>query len=309
MDILITGASGLLGSNLAIAAVDAGARVTAVSRHHALRASSAIRPVLADLARPATAARVVAEHRPDVVIHTAAATDVDACERDPDLAARANTRMAADVAAASAAVGAQFIHISTEAVFGPDRISHAELDPTGPVNAYGASKLAGELAVARADPGALIVRTTIYGWNALAKQSLGEFFVDRLTRGVETPGFADSWMTPILVDDLAGILLALATSGETGLLHVAGDGCISKAEFGRRLATAFGADPDLVRSVRLADASLLARRNPHACLTTDRASALGLASPAVDDGIARFRAGADAGRRDRLRDLLEVHVA
>ena len=252
---------------------------------------------------------MIEEHRPDVIIHTAAATDVDGCERDPAMARRENTEVAGAIARASVAVGARLIHISTDAVFGPDRKTHTEQDPTGPVNTYGASKLAGEAAVAQADPTALIVRTTIYGWNALPKQSLGEFFVDRLGQGLETSGFEDAWMTPILVDDLAESLLALSTTTYAGVLHVVGDGCVCKADFGRRLAVAFGADPALIRSTRLADAALVARRNPWACLSTDRASSLGVRIPDVNGGIARFHAGVDAGRRERLRGLLEVTSA
>jgi len=305
MSLLVTGASGLLGSNLVLAAQDAGLDLIVVSRQHALRSRSGVRPMVADLAKPGVAVELIADKKPTAVIHTAAATDVDACERDPDMADRINRVMSREVAIAAADMGARLVHISTDAVFGDDRLEHREDDPTAPCNRYGASKLAAEREVLAAHPEALVVRTTIYGWNALPKRSLSEFFVEGLARPGEVPGFEDAWMTPILVDDLADRLLTLVRGQASGILHVAGRECVTKADFGRRIAVAFGHEPDRIRPTRLADQHLAAARNPRACLGTDRAVAMGIPIPSVQDGITRFRAGFEGGRPIRLRGLLE----
>jgi len=303
--LLVTGASGLLGANLVVTALDAGLPVAAVSQVHRLRASI-VPNDQADLSEPGVAAALFRRIGPSAVVHTAAATNIDACEADPAHAFRMNQSMAREVAAASASVGARLIHISTDAVFAGDLAGgYAEDDPTEPRNVYGRAKLGGEQAVLAVHPGALVVRTTIFGWNALPKTSLAEWFLDRFRRGARAPGFSDAEMTPILVNDLADRILRLVDMASVGVLHVTGRECIAKADFGRRLARAYGYAPDLVDPVGLDEASLAAPRARRPCLRVERAEALLGRMPTVEDGIARFRRLDEAGFPARLRGLLE----
>lgn len=305
MTLLVTGASGLLGANLIVAALGEGRPLVAVSRTRRVHLPG-VRSYCADLSAPGEAEAIVAEVRPRVVIHAAAATSVDGCEGDPAGAHRLNETMASYVATAARAVRARLIHISTEAVFdGTALRCYAEDDPTLPCNVYGQSKRAGEEAVLTADPDALIVRTTIYGWNAQAKASLAEFFIERLRRGEQVPGFADVLFTPILVNDLADRLLRLAFLDVRGILHVAGRECVSKVEFGQRLARWFGLDPALVVPGSVRDAGLPARRALRPCLCVARAEALLGRLPTVDEGIARFHGLEKDGLPGRLHRLLE----
>jgi dTDP-4-dehydrorhamnose reductase len=301
--LLVTGASGLLGGAIVLASRDRH-EVVAVSGSHLLRAGEGVVPEAADLSTIGVAGELIARHRPDAVIHTAAATDVDGCERDPARATVLNETMAGLVAGAARDAGARLIHISTEAVFDGTAGPYGEDDAPNPLNAYGASKLAGERAVAGALPDATIVRTTIYGWNAQPKRSLAEWFVARLEQGEPAPGFEDAWMTPILVDDLADLLLRMLGRDVHGVLHVTGRECVSKAEFGRRLARAFGYDPALVTPARVVDAGLSAPRALRPCLRVDRAQALLGPLPTVDEGIDRFHHLATTDHRTRLRSLL-----
>ena len=305
MALLITGASGLLGANLVLAALDQGLAV--VAGCHSRRISvHGVRSIVSDLTWPGAASELMATTRPEAVIHTAASIDVGRCETDRGFADRINAQVPAELAAACSDVGARLIHISTDAVFAGDSMSgYSEGDPTMPVNQYGRAKLAGERAVTQACPGALIVRTTIYGWNAQPKESLGEFFVRRLSRGERVPGFEDVWMTPILASDLATQLLRLVRLDAAGVLHVTGRDCVSKAAFGRRIALAFGYNPELIDPVSIRDQPLSAPRPLRPCLRVGRAEGLLGALPTVDDGIERFRQTRDAGLPDRLRSMLE----
>jgi dTDP-4-dehydrorhamnose reductase len=182
---------------------------------------------------------------------------------------------------------------------------YRESDATGPVNEYGRAKLSGERAVLEAYPDALVVRTTIYGWNAQPKQSLGEFFVTRLAKGQRTPGFSDVWMTPILASDLAALLLRLQVLDTRGILHVSGRDCISKGDFGRRVAAEFGYDPKLVDSVSIRDNPLAVVRPMRPCLNVEKAETLLGDMPSVREGISRFRSTRDEGLSRRLQSLLE----
>jgi dTDP-4-dehydrorhamnose reductase len=304
MSLLVTGASGLLGANLVLAARDAGWSITAVSKSSPFRLAGTLSYAV-DLSEPGVAARLFGHVHPRIVIHTAAGTNVDRCEADPEYATRLNHVMAREVAIAARAVGARLIHISTDAVFGMSRQdAYAEEDPTGPCNSYGRSKLAGEAAVIAVDPASLVVRTTIYGWNAQSKASLAEYFVERFRRGEPAQGFVDAWMAPILVNDLADRLLRLAKFNTRGILHVTGRECITKAEFGRRLAREFGFNPNLVLPVSIAEAGLGAMRPRRACLRVSRAEALLGNMPTADEGIARLRQLEEAGIRAQLRHAL-----
>ena len=143
MRVAVTGAGGRLGSAL----VGALTRQKPLSRAVSVEAWS--RPAL-DLDRPETLARLVEARRPDLVLHTAAWTDVDGCARDPEAALLRNGEATRVLARACREAGADLLYVSTNEVFDGRRTDgrpYAEDDPTSPANPYGESKLAGEEAV------------------------------------------------------------------------------------------------------------------------------------------------------------------
>jgi dTDP-4-dehydrorhamnose reductase len=297
--LLITGAGGMLGANLVLDGLAAGHHVIAVDFEHPVR-HTGVESVVVDLSLPGAARDVFAAHRPEWIVHCAAATNVDACEADPQTAFRLNRDMAGQVAMAAHAVGARLAHVSTDAIFDGERGSYTEEDQPHPINVYGASKLEGESVVLAEHPGALIIRTNIYGWNAQAKQSLAEWFLARLEAGQETPGFTDAWFTPILVNDLNDRLFRMLGRRLQGIFHVAGSECISKHRFGVMLAATFGLDAGLVREAASASARLPTRRGPNLGLQVRRAeSTLGAKMPDVESGLMRFRSLRDT----RVRQL------
>ncbi len=304
MTVLVTGAAGLLGASVAITATEAGYAVNAVGSRHRLVAPQ-VDFTTADLSVPGVATELFYRLRPRFVIHTAAATDVDACERDPQFAHRMNETMAAEVASASRAVGARLIHISTEAVYSGSDGPYDKSSAPAPVNVYGASKLAGDRAVIGLYPDTTVVRTTIYGWNALPKASLAEWFLQRFREGRRAPGFEDVWMSPILVNDLADRLLSIMEQAHPGILHVTGRDCLSKAGFGRIVAKTFGFDPDLVEPTSVADAGLVASRARRPCLRVGRAEAWLGPMPSVAQGLDRFLALEKSGYPSRLKAYVE----
>jgi dTDP-4-dehydrorhamnose reductase len=286
--ILITGASGLLGSNLALD-FSQQFEVWGVFKDHQLALPS-VRMIGADLAEARTASMVIGKVKPDLVVHCAAATDIDRCQREPDWAMRLNRNMAAAVAKAAADYGAGLIHISTDAVFSSDQVPHREDDSPAPPNRYAESKLAGENAVLESHQSALVIRTNLFGWNHQpGKLSLAEWFLSNLDAGREVNGFADVMFSPILVNDLGGLLLNLWREGAAGVLHVAGADCISKFAFGRRLAAAFGFDPELVIRSRLDQSDLNAPRTKMLCLDCSKAEKiLGRGMPRLETMLHRF---------------------
>ncbi len=182
---------------------------------------------------------------PDVVIHAAALTDVDACELDEDRALAVNAAGTAHVARASKDVGAHLVYLSTDYVFdGRDPKPYVEDDPVSPLSAYGRSKVAGE---ARAGDGATIVRTSwvcgAHGRNVV-RTVLGLAGQGRTLRFV-----SDQVGQPTFAVDLADQLLRLGAERRPGIWHVTNDGPMSWYGFVRLILEVGGHDPDLVEPI------------------------------------------------------------
>lgn len=304
MRVLITGASGLLGSNLVLAAHDAG---------HQVFATSLTRPIqlpdvswhAADLTSPEESAARMSAVEPDWVIHCAAATDVDQCEADQAWAFALNRDMARNVAEAAREAGAVHVHISTDAVFDGGPGLHAETDEARPINVYGLSKLEGEQAVVDANPKATIVRTNIYGWSPPGRSSLAEWFLEYLRQGKRRPGFTDIQINPLLVNQLADLLLHVLEAGLSGLYHIASRDSITKYKLGVRIAQLFELDADLVQPTESEQAGLRAARPKDLSLQVGKIERdLGVRMPEVKDGVATLRRLEQDGYRERLQDLV-----
>jgi dTDP-4-dehydrorhamnose reductase len=198
------------------------------------------RPEL-DLTQAGNATSAIRDAGPDVIINAAAYTAVDQAEEQRDLAFAINDRGAGEIAAAAASVGARLIHVSTDYVFdGRSDRPLTEGSPTGPLNVYGQSKVAGEEAVRTNCPDALIVRTSwLYSpWG-------GNFVrtVLRLAAEHEELRIVDDQVgSPTSATDLATAVIGIvAREDRTGwgeTYHFAGSEASSWAEFARGIITA-----------------------------------------------------------------------
>jgi dTDP-4-dehydrorhamnose reductase len=209
MRLLVTGAAGMLGTDV-VSAAAAGHDVVAFTRADL------------DITNNEAVHAAVRDTAPDAIINCAAWTDVDRAEAEEDAATLINGDGAGHLAAAAAEVGAHIVHVSTDYVFPGDAGSpYPENAPTGPIGAYGRSKLAGELAVA-AVPDYAIVRTAwVFGPH-------GKNFVDTMLRlgneRDEVTVVDDQLGCPTYTGHLAAALVQIAEQRLRGVLHVAGGG-------------------------------------------------------------------------------------
>ena len=302
--ILVTGASGLLGASVVSHARELGHNVVSLCHNRAFRFPSAqVHKV--DLNDALASRAILMRLKPSIVIHCAAATNVDWCEDHPAEAAQINTASSAMLAMCARELGASFVHISTDAVFDGKRGNYTEADEPKPLNVYAESKLLAEREVLRQHPSALIARVNIYGWNTQNKFSLAESVLSQLAAKKPVPGFTDVQFTPILVNDLAECLLEMLDRELSGLYHVVGSEKISKFEFAQRVALMFGYDPGQVVPTRIADARLRAARAPDMSLNTDKiTAALGRTMPDVESGLRRFHALYQEGYSQKLKSYL-----
>ena len=288
MHLLVTGASGLLGLNLSLKAVEQGHTVTGMV-HSRWMEKVPFDLQQIDLLNSSEAITAIERSQPDAIIHCAALADLNAAEKSPDLAYQINSNVPGTLAEAANRWGVPFVHISTDAVFDGQKGSYVETDPTHPLSVYAQSKLAGETAVQEAYPDALIARVVFYGWSLSGQRSLSEFFFNHLQAGQPVKGFTDTLFCPLYVEDLAGILLEMLSKGLTGLFHVVSPEHLSKYDFGKRLASQFGLDASLIEPVRMADLKRDALRSLNLTLNPGKAqSALGWELPRVDAGLTAF---------------------
>ena len=237
MRVLVTGAGGQLGRELVDACSGAGDDVVACDR------------AVLDVADRDQVLQVVAAAAPDVVVHTAAATNVDGCETDPDRAYAVNTMGTRHVAEAARFVGARVCYVSTDYVFdGTSEVPYREWDVTNPLSVYGRSKLGGESVLTPADA---VVRTSWvcgrYGRN-FVKTVLG-----RAGEGLPLAVVDDQHGCPTFADDLAGMIRRLAAARLPGVFHVTNQGPTTWYGFARDIVAAAGLDVGLVTPITTAE--------------------------------------------------------
>jgi dTDP-4-dehydrorhamnose reductase len=294
MRILVTGASGLLGLNLALEAAsiqDGGLAehtVIGVVNSHRLF-TEAIDVIQADLLLPGVLEGLIDKTQPDWIFNCAALAVVDDCEANPDLAEKLNIELPRKLAKIVARGGARLVHISTDSVFDGQSGGYTEQDDPNPLNVYARSKLAGERAVAEIDPQAIIARVNLFGWSLSGRRSLAEWFFNNLSQGKPMMGFTDVFFCPMLVNDLAQVLMRMAGTGLSGLYHATSPKCASKNDFGVALARNFGLDESLISPVSISDSDLKTMRSPRLTLRCDKLlQALGEPLPDWESGLRRF---------------------
>ena len=272
--ILVTGAGGQLGQFLVPALLGVSATVIAFGARPGVGVDEAV-----DLTDREGTIGAIRAASPAIIIHAAARTDVDGIERDPARGEADNTHATANVADAAEAAGAYLLAVGSDMVFsGSDNAPHDEDSPTGPVSAYGRSKLAAERAVLSRSGSYAVARTAwLYG-------GPGKHFPRTVLRLLRERGeigvVDDEFGNPTFAGDLAEALIAVAARRGNGIFHLVNEGRASRLDLARETARLTGFDPDLVRPISTAmfreRFPLTARRPPDATLRNVRAAELGI---------------------------------
>jgi dTDP-4-dehydrorhamnose reductase len=214
--ILVTGARGLLGTEVVADARARGHVVIALGRE------------ALDVTDAAACRCAMEAQRPDAVIHCAAYTAVDRAESEPELARALNRDATRNVADAAAAQGATMLHVSTDYVFdGRKRTPYLPSDEPAPLSVYGRTKLEGEIAAREAAPGALVVRTS---WLFGGGGGFVSAMLRRAAAGERLRVVDDQCSRPTWAPDAARATLDLLESGAQGTWHVAGGGECTRLE-------------------------------------------------------------------------------
>ncbi len=287
---LVTGAQGFLGAN-------AGIYLRGKARTIGLTRTGATPNLFdegfaGDLTDPDDIAKAIIGRRPSVVLHAAALASHEACEADPALAERINVDATRVLARAAQQAGAQFIYISTDAVFDGARGDYTETDEPSPFSVYGETKLRGEQQALN-ETSALVVRTNFFGWSPSGHRSILEFFVNELSAGHKVKGYTDFVVTSTYAQLLLEAIRRLTERSATGIIHVASSDKLSKYEFGRATAEAFGLHESLIEPMRASTAKQ----------ETSRKRDLSLSTATLERLLAQRPAGQRAGISQAFADV------
>lgn len=287
--ILVTGANGLVGSCAVERLAAGGAEVLAAGRGPK-RFAATVEYVEQDLAEPEALRTLIVRKKPKAVLHCAAMTDVDACERDPLSAWTLNVRSVEAAALGCREASARLVALSTDYVFDGERGPYAEDDAPNPRGVYARTKRAGEeAALLLAGDRAVCRVAVVYSGRPGAKRTFATGVVEKLLANQPVKAFHDQIVSPTLADSGAELCLAVLRSGEQGIFHCAGGSAVSRVEFCTALARKLGAREDLIEPVSLREARLLAPRPLRCALRVDKVRRL--ATPLLlDAALDRFLA-------------------
>jgi dTDP-4-dehydrorhamnose reductase len=272
MKVLVTGAGGMLGHDVMLAAGNAGHDVVGFG-HTEL-----------DIADAGAVVAKLELERPDVVINCAAWTDVDGAEEAEEAATAVNGEAAGSLARAAAGVGASVVYVSSDYVFdGSKATPYVESDQTAPLSAYGRGKLAGEEATAAANKRHFVVRSSwLFG-------IAGGNFVETMLRLASTQNevlvVRDQVGAPTYTWHLAYGIVRLIEGVEFGIHHMAAQGQCSWYEFAREIFEQAKVDCKVLSGTT----EMLGRpapRPPYSVLESQREHPILL--PAWQDGLAAY---------------------
>jgi dTDP-4-dehydrorhamnose reductase len=265
MRILVTGANGLLGGFLVPELVKAGHEVLATGLGPCRLsdvAGGAYRYATLDITDAMMVFESVDSFSPDAIVHAAAVTQADDCEKDPVRCWTVNVTASRFIVDAAKMKRAFMIFISTDFVFDGAMGPYREEDATGPVNYYGCSKLAAEKSVLSASSDSAVVRTVlVYGPSPnMARSSLMGWVARNLREGRTIRVVSDQIRTPTFAGDLARGIRKVVEQKASGLWHLSGRDVLTPYEMAVRTADMLGLDKSLMERVDAATFSQPARR-------------------------------------------------
>lgn len=288
--ILVTGSNGLLGQKITdLALADNSIELIATSRgenRHPVK--NGYHYIDLDIVDPQRLRETVAEYRPDVIINTAAMTNVDACEHDPEGCRKLNVEAVASLVELCEIYGIHLIHLSTDFIFDGKEGPYAEDAEPNPLSLYGQSKWDAEKIIQQSSCKWAILRTIlVYGIVAdMSRSNIVLWAKGALEKGQPLNVVNDQWRMPTLAEDLAQACLLAATQRAEGIFHISGKDLFAIHELVAAVADFWGLDKSLIREVSSSTLSQAAPRPARTGFILDKArSVLGYNPHSFQEGL------------------------
>lgn len=280
--LLVTGASGFLGWNVAQQSAE-GWDVWGVAHRHVEALPGGVHPLVADLTDFPAFAKMLDDVRPEVILHLAAFSNTNFCERHPGQTHALNVEVPERLAYWAGRHGAVLVFVSSGQVFDGRQPPQGPDTPVSPVNAYGRQKAEAERRVRAASANAVVVRVPVmFGWGSPASGSFFTQWVRRLRAGEEVPAFVDE-VRSFLSGRAAALglwaLMAHAVQRPSAvcgrIFHLGGPEAVSRYAFAMQLCEVFDLPKGKIRACRQADVPMPAARPPRIVFDSGAARALG----------------------------------
>lgn len=253
MKLLITGGTGLLGKSiLKFAPPKWNTTITYLKN----KPQNNLKSVMLNLSDLENIKRIIQKAKPELIIHTAAAKDIEWCEANKKEALQINALSTEIIAKESAKIGAKVVYISTDFVFDGNKGDYSEKDEPNPINFYGQTKLIGEEAVLK-HPKNIVIRTNFYGIDPIPeKPSFASFILNSLKSGKEITTATDQYCNQIFADQLSECILNVCEKEQRGIFNIACTDTASRHEFALFVCDVFDLDKNLVKKAKLKDLSI-----------------------------------------------------
>jgi len=267
--LLITGASGLLGTKLCEIALRKNHEVySAYSQHRPLYGT----PVKLDILDLKAEQQILDKIKPQGVVHAAALTNVDKCEMEKELAWKTNVEATTNLVRLCKEHDAYLVYVSTDYVFNGEKGTYKEMDDPAPINHYGLTKLKGEEAVQTLNKYCIVRGSVIYGSTpATGKTNFALWLLDKLRKKEEVKIITDQWNSPTLNVSMAEMILQILEKRVNGIFHLAGATRLSRYEFAEHLAETFNLDPKYIKPVQTEHIKWIAKRPKDSSLDVNKA--------------------------------------
>jgi dTDP-4-dehydrorhamnose reductase len=286
---IVTGASGLFGSCLVELALKEGFEVYSGYYEHLVNIGH---PFKLNVTNSGAIMNTFSRIRPDIVVHAAALTDVDLCERDKVFAYQTNIDGTRNIIDACRRFGVYLVYISTDYVFQGDKGMYKEDDSCSPVNYYGNSKLESEKLVKSSGLDYLVVRASvIFGSRpALGKVNFALWALEKLRKEETIHILVDQFISPTLNSSLAEMVLEAVNRWFTGVYHMSGATRLSRFDFVTKLAEIFDLDRLLIRPAKMGDMNWFAMRPNDSSLDVRKATSQLRHKPLnIDEAVRRLK--------------------
>ena len=236
--------------------------------------------------------------KPDIIINTAAITNVDYCEKFEKNAFDVNVTGTKNIAKIAEKLGSKLIHISTDAVFSGSKKFYVEEDKPNPISVYGKTKLESEKIISKVNDSVILRPSVLFGWipfeyvktidESRKTMNFGLWVIDQLYKNNKMSIVNDQINTPTLADNLAENIIEIIKKDLTGIFHLSGLSCISRLDFSKKIAKTFGYSDNLISSISSEKLKQIAPRTLESCLKCDKIVENGVNLLRIDQSIEKM---------------------
>ncbi|HTK81495.1 MAG TPA: dTDP-4-dehydrorhamnose reductase [Bacteroidota bacterium] len=287
--VLITGSNGLLGQKLVeLLSNSPNYMMLLTSKQEAsVFQDERLQYRQLDISHKQQLSDVVEEFEPEIIVNTAAMTNVDQCETEREAAWRANVTGVENLVRSAKLVGARIIQLSTDYVFDGKSGPYNEVDRPNPLSYYGRTKLASENVLQTSGIPAAILRTMVlYGIGFGIKLNFALWLLKNLSEDKPVRVVDDQVGNPTLADDLAYAILKIIELERTGVYNVAGPDLVSRHDFALALARVFNYNKKRITAVKTSSMKQQAARPLRSGFITLKAQTdLGVRLSGVEQGL------------------------